>query len=129
MTTEGVSRGRRARAERRQIASVPEQRPFAQPRLHQGPTEIVSADQVEALHHASLRILRDIGMKVLDPDTRTIYARAGATIDGEMVRFDPAMVEELIVTAPAEFILPSTLPEKSLPTNPIAIELCSGSQL
>lgn len=114
MTTEGVSRGRRARAERRQIASVPEQRPFAQPRLHQGPTEIVSADQVEALHHASLRILRDIGMKVLDPDTRTVYARAGATIDGEMVRFDPAMVEELIVTAPAEFTLHSWNPEKSL---------------
>lgn len=94
--------------------SVPQQRPFAQPQLHQGPTEIVSSDQVEALHHASLRILRDIGMKVLDPDTRTVYARAGATIDGEMVRFDPAMVEELIITAPAEFTLHSWNPEKSL---------------
>lgn len=114
MTDEGTTRGRRARGERRQIASVPEQRPFAQPRLLHGPTEIISTDQVEVIHHASLRILRDLGMKVLDPQTRAIYQGAGATVDDEMVRFDPAMVEELIVTAPAEFTLHSWNPERSL---------------
>jgi trimethylamine--corrinoid protein Co-methyltransferase len=114
VSTEEASRGRRARGERRQIASVPEQRPFAQPRLHHGPTEIISADQVESIHHASQRILRDIGMKVLDPEARGIYERAGATVEGEMVRFDPAMVDELIVTAPAEFTLHSWNPERSL---------------
>ena len=29
------------------------------------PQEILSADQLEAIHHAGLRILRDIGMEVL----------------------------------------------------------------
>ena len=30
------------------------------------PLEIASEDQIEALHHASLDVLRDIGMKITD---------------------------------------------------------------
>jgi len=104
----------RGSARGRPRPSLPEQRPFAQPRLLQGPTEILSADQIEAIHHASLRILRDLGMKVLDPVTRDLYAGAGATVRDEQVCLDPEMVEELIRTAPSEFTLHSWNPERSL---------------
>ena len=53
-------------------------------------------------------------MKVLDPETRGIYEDAGATVNEQQVTFDPAMVETLIKTAPAEFTLHSWNPEHSL---------------
>ncbi len=93
---------------------VPEQRPFDQPRLRREPTRLVSDDQVEAIHHASLRILSELGMKVLDPETRSVFGGAGATVDGEMVRFEPALVEELITTAPAQFTLHARNPAHDL---------------
>ena len=30
--------------------------------------QVLSEDQIETIHQASLRVLRDIGMKVLSPD-------------------------------------------------------------
>jgi trimethylamine--corrinoid protein Co-methyltransferase len=93
---------------------VPEQRPFAQPRLLHGPTEIATADQIEAIHHASHRILRDIGMKVLDDETRSIFVAAGAVADGQMVRFDPDMIAPIIATAPGEFVLHAPNPAHHL---------------
>jgi trimethylamine--corrinoid protein Co-methyltransferase len=93
---------------------VPEQRPFAQPRLLHGPTELATADQIEAIHQASLRILRELGMKVLDDETRALFVGAGATADGQMVRFDPALVDALITTAPSEFVLHARNPAHSL---------------
>jgi trimethylamine---corrinoid protein Co-methyltransferase len=96
------------------VSALPEQRPFAQPRLRQAPTELLSADQLETIHLASLRILRDIGLRVLDPETRALYEGAGASVHDRQVTFDPAMVEALIKTAPPEFILHASNPERSL---------------
>jgi trimethylamine--corrinoid protein Co-methyltransferase len=107
-------RGRRGTRPRASVPALPAQRPFAQPRLRHRPTEIASTDELETIHQASLRILRDLGMRVLDPSTRTRFREAGASVDGELVRFDPAMVEELITTAPAEFALHSWNPDRSL---------------
>ncbi len=106
-------RGRTREASTR-ASVLPDQRPFAQPRLLQGPTELLSPDQIETIHHASLRILRDIGMKVLDAETRGLYATAGATVRDQQVHFDPDMVEALIVTAPSQFTLHSWNPDRSL---------------
>ena len=64
------------------------------------PTEVVSADELESIHDASLRILSEIGMNFLDAGSRERLAAAGATVDGERVRFDPEMVVELIRTCP-----------------------------
>ncbi len=78
MAEQAESRGRRRgrdRADARTRSPLPEQRPFAQPRLLHGPTELASADQIEAIHQASLRILSEIGMKVLDDETRALFDR------------------------------------------------------
>ena len=96
--------GRAARATRTRGGPI-EQKPFRQPRRRFAPTEIVSADQVEAIHQASLVILQEIGMDFLNAEAREICARAGATVDGLRVRFDRALVEDAIGTCPAEFTL------------------------
>ena len=108
MSTQAENRGRRrgrSRAAAPTASRLPEQRPFAQPRLTHAPTELLDAEQVERIHRASLRILAELGMKVLDPETRSIFADAGATVDhaGQTVRFDPELVESVITTAPSEF--------------------------
>jgi trimethylamine--corrinoid protein Co-methyltransferase len=106
-------RGRTREASKRSSA-LPDQRPFAQPRLTHTPLALLSDDEIESIHRGSLRILRDVGLRVLDPETRGVYATAGADVDDQQVTFDPEMVEALIVTAPAEFTLHSWNPARSL---------------
>jgi len=86
---------------------LPPQRPWAQPRMRYRPVEVVSADELEAIHQASLRVLAEVGMDFLDADAREILRRGGADVEAgsQRVRFDPAMVEDTIRTAPSEFTL------------------------
>ena len=93
---------------------LPEQRPFGQSRLRYAPTEVVSADEIEMIHEASLTVLDEIGMDVLDPETRSVYAAAGARVDGQRVRFDAEIILNAMKTAPAEFTLHATNPAHSL---------------
>jgi len=67
------------------------------------PMTLLSADEIESIHHASLKVLSEIGMDFTLPEARDLLKAAGADVQGERVRFDPAMVEQLITTAPSEF--------------------------
>jgi trimethylamine--corrinoid protein Co-methyltransferase len=80
------------------------------------PIEILSADQVEAVHVASLRILDGIGMEVLGDRAIDALARAGARVDRatRMVRLDPAQVDSLVALAPREFRLHARNPERDV---------------
>ena len=95
---------------------VPEQRPFAQPSMRYRPTEVVSADELESIHEASLRVLEEIGMDFLDPDARALLRAAGADVDpnSQRVRFAGAMVLEHVAKAPATFTLHTTNPAHKL---------------
>lgn len=77
------------------------------------PMQIVSADEIEAIHQASLQVLSEIGMDFTLPQARDMLKAAGADVQGERVRFDPAMVEEFIGCAPAEFTFHARNPENS----------------
>ncbi len=70
------------------------------------PVEVLSADQVEAIHRASLRILREIGVEVLGDRALDVFDRAGAVVDRERrnVRLDDGLVEASVALAPAEFV-------------------------
>ena len=95
--------------------SGPAQPPW---RLHErpfDPTPIVSEDELEAIHEASLVVLRDIGMEFLHPTARRMWLEAGAKVDGDRVRLDPEMVIELVATAPGEFVLHAPDPARHLP--------------
>ncbi len=90
--------------------------PFRQPRRRFPPVEILSADQIEKIHQTSLTILEEIGMDFLDPDAIRLLAKAGAIHKpGEQrVRFDRAMIEEKIRTAPSTFTLHARNPAHNL---------------
>ena len=81
------------------------QAPFQQISRPYPPTEVISADQVAATHAAALRVLAEIGMKVLHPPARALFAQAGGRVVDDMVFLDPDMVAEHLATVPATFTL------------------------
>jgi trimethylamine---corrinoid protein Co-methyltransferase len=90
------------------------QPPWGQPRRSFPPMEIVSADHLEAIHLASLQVLEEIGMDVLLPEARDIFARAGATVAGERVRIGRDIIEAALANAPAEFRIHARSPERTI---------------
>lgn len=84
-----------------------DQLPFRQLRIPFQPTRIVSDDELESIHLASLRVLKEIGVDVLHDEARAIMKRHGADVreGSERVRFDSDMILELVSHAPAEFTL------------------------
>ena len=79
-------------------------------------TEVVSADELEGIHEASLTILERIGMDIWDSQARTLLRQAGAEVDEatQHVRFPKELILERIATAPAEFTMHSWNPERNL---------------
>ena len=104
MTETEAPRGRRGRAGRSAPPAIT-QKPRRQPRRRFPPTELVSADQIEAIHDASLTILEEIGMDFLNEAARDVLAHAGAKIDGVRVRFDRALIAQAIATCPTSVTL------------------------
>jgi len=90
------------------------QPPFAQPVRPYAPTEVLTADHVAAIHGAALRVLSEIGMRVLDSHARALFRQAGADVAGETVRLDPGLVVQLLATVPATFTLEARNPARSL---------------
>ena len=89
------------------------------------PFEIVGAEQIEDIHAASLRVLAELGMEVLHEPLRKTLAAAGAEVEGERVRFDPAMIEEKLALAPASVSLRSRNPARNLTLKDGNIVFCS----
>jgi len=88
------------------------------------PLEILSDDQLEAIHQAGLRILRDIGMEVLSDHALGLFEQSGASVSREgdaggrgasgRVRLEPAQLGALLRTAPPSFELHARHPQRSL---------------
>ncbi len=57
------------------------QRPWKQVEYRHAPINLVSADELEAIHNTALTILEEIGFKVLTPEARAAYAAAGFKVD------------------------------------------------
>ena len=103
------------RRPRRAAGGVP-QLPFRRLTNPFRPLEVLSAEGVEDIHAASLRILAEVGVEVLGERALDRLAAAGARVDRDArrVRMDPSLVEETIATAPAEFTLHARNPERSI---------------
>lgn len=105
--TAPARRGRRRRGGEKAAPDLFPQKPFCQPRNIFRPLEAVSADELEAIHDASMRVLEDIGIDFLHDEAKELLKAAGADVrPGEdRVRMDRAMVEDLIAKAPSRFTL------------------------
>jgi trimethylamine--corrinoid protein Co-methyltransferase len=93
-----------------------QQQPYEEIRVPFNPVELISADQVETIHNASLRVLKEVGIQVNDAPSIELLAGIGADVDrsNQRVRFDPALVELMITGLPSEFRINARNPEKSI---------------
>ncbi len=66
---------------------------------------LLTGEQVQRVHEASLEILNAVGLRVRHEKARTIFARHGARVDAEtqIVRFPPAIIEEFRALIPPTF--------------------------
>ncbi|MFK7893540.1 MAG: trimethylamine methyltransferase family protein [Granulosicoccus sp.] len=108
-------RRKRVRKPPRQISF--EQHPFEQPsRGRMQAVELASEDEVEALHEASLRLLSETGIAVLDDEAREMMRAAGATVAarGLQTHFDAELIMSLLANVPASFTLHARNPAHSI---------------
>lgn len=84
-----------------------EQPPFRQLKIPFPPTKLISDDELESIHVASLRVLKEIGVDVLHDEARRIMKAHGADVreGSERVRLDSDVILEFIAHAPSEFTL------------------------
>ena len=110
-----MPRKRKGRAQSRTTSGI-RQLPWKQPRNPYSPFEIVSADQIEAIHQASMKILRELGIAFLDDEALDILKEHGADVDRstQMVKFDPELIEKYIAKSPEQFTLHARNPEHNL---------------
>ncbi len=93
-----------------------EQQPFRQLKIPFPPTKLISDDELESIHLASLRILKEIGVEVLHDEAREIMKKNGAEVSegSQRVRFDPDMILEFIASVPSEVTLHARNPEHNV---------------
>jgi len=106
LATDRMRRGGRA-GKRAGASAAFEQPAFRQLKNPFAPTKLVSDDELESIHLASLRVLKEIGVDVLHDGARQIMKEHGADVreGSERVRFDAGMIMELIGHCPSEFTL------------------------
>ena len=91
----------------RRAAAGPAQLPWRRDTNPYAPLEVLSADQVEAIHQASLTILEEIGVQFMSPEALSLLAAGGARVDhgAQEVRFDRGLVADRLAGAPERFTL------------------------
>jgi trimethylamine--corrinoid protein Co-methyltransferase len=107
MSGERMVRESGRRRERRAPSTGIRQLPFARVENRYPPIQLLSADEIESIHHASLRLLKEVGMEVMHEESRRVLKAAGADVDetNQRVRFDPALIEQAVAKAPSEFTI------------------------
>ncbi|HUO20480.1 MAG TPA: trimethylamine methyltransferase family protein [Steroidobacteraceae bacterium] len=71
------------------------------------PMQVLNAEQLDAIHLTSLRILEELGIEVMSQRARDTLRAAGAEVDAATatVRVDRGLVAQALATAPASFTL------------------------
>lgn len=78
------------------------------------PLELLSPEQVDRIHEASLAILEEVGIDFRDPVALEQWREAGAEVDGQRVRPDRALITELISMIPARVTYHARNPERNV---------------
>lgn len=95
-------------------SAVADQPAFAQPKRKLAAAQLVSDDELDAIHNASVRVLTETGIDFLHPTARRLLSEAGARVDGDRVRFDADWITETIATIPSEFTLHGREPSRNI---------------
>ncbi len=96
-------------------AAIP-QLPLRRVRNPYPPMALLSADQIEAIHEASLHILENFGIEVMSPRALSLFEKAGASVDHatQTVRLDRGLVAEALKTAPSAYALTPRNPARTI---------------
>lgn len=78
------------------------------------PQKVFSEDEVAALHATSLRVLEELGLKVLLPEARDLFKAAGARIVDDMVYIGGEIIEAAVATAPKAFTIHGGAPSRAV---------------
>jgi trimethylamine--corrinoid protein Co-methyltransferase len=123
----GERRAERRSQQRGRVAQPVAQLPWRTVRHRQPPALVISTDEVEAIHEASLTILEEIGLDILLPEAREILEAAGAEVEpgGQRVRMDRGLIEAALATAPPQFTLHARNPAHDLVFGDDSINFCT----
>ena len=103
----------RRRRRNREATRTTERTPNYRQLRHPFPAqEMFSADEISAMHDTALRVLEELGMKVLLPEARALYASAGAKVVDDMVLIGREIVEAAIASAPKSWTLRAPNPHR-----------------
>ncbi len=80
------------------------------------PMALLSADQVEAIHEASMHILENFGIEVMSKRALSLFEKAGATVDHatQNVRIGRELVDEALKTTPSIYTLTPRNPKHQI---------------
>ncbi len=102
---------------RRDTGVAISQLPWQIPEILDNPTEPLSAEGLAAIDDGAMRILEEIGIDFLHEEAKAHLKAAGADVDPDSsrVRFDRAMVREMVAKAPSQFTITPRNPERTVP--------------
>ncbi|MGB5837472.1 MAG: trimethylamine methyltransferase family protein [Albidovulum sp.] len=80
------------------------------------PQSVISDDTVAAIHDMALDVLEKLGLRILLPEARQIFAAAGARViaDTEMVHIGRDIVAQALITAPRRIRMRAANPAREL---------------
>jgi trimethylamine--corrinoid protein Co-methyltransferase len=105
---------RRAR-KREQDAVAPVSRKLEQLFNPYSPIEALNSEALDKIHQASMEILEDIGLEILNETALGLYEQDGARVDWDLQRvyLDRNKLMQRIGTVPSEFTLHARNPERN----------------
>jgi len=121
---EGRRRGRAARRQAPAARAVN----YRQLRHPFKPQSVFSEEAVVRMHWKALRVLEELGLKILNAEARSLFQAAGALVDedSQMVRIGADIVEGALAAAPRSFTLRSANPEREQRYEPGAMLFAPG---
>lgn len=114
MSSERRGGGRRARTARSGGAIA--QLPWRLVRNGCPPMQLIDEERLEQLHRNSMRILSEVGIRVMSSKAIELFEKAGAIVDRDeqVIRIDESIVDAALATAPSSFTLTSRNPARRL---------------
>ncbi|MDQ7096329.1 trimethylamine methyltransferase family protein [Desulfosporosinus sp. PR] len=76
--------------------------------------EVLSRQEIEAIHRATLEVLESAGMEFRHPEALALLRGGGARVEGSRVYFNRAQLTQALETAPERFLLEARNPGRSV---------------
>ena len=91
--------------------------------------ELLTQEQIQKIHEASLEILQETGFKVRFEPARELFAKHGCSVDGERVKFPCEVIEKYRKMTPPSFTFHARDPkfDKTIPRDSPVIVTASSA--